>query len=77
MDETIADAINQLRRSHQGREALGVLNTWLNRGSGCNLDAANQEAVAVLLDAAWGGFAGSVTDALGFASPRATPRVGA
>ena len=60
----IRNAARQLAESEKGREALGCLLNWLERSSGLSLDGRNQEAVLLLLQAAWGGYAGTVRDAM-------------
>lgn len=60
---TLAGDVQQLQKSRVGRNAIKALSAWLDN-DGCLLDTANQEAVYRLLAGAWGGLAGSVTDAL-------------
>ena len=56
-------AVDQLRQSATGRQALQSLKVWL-RDDGLRLDGCNQAAVVTLLDAAWGPFAGTVLAAM-------------
>lgn len=60
-DLQIENAVRQLSRSVAGRNTLKALLAWLD-DDGLSLDANNQFAVRVLLDAAWGRFAGTTRD---------------
>ena len=57
-DQQIQNAVNQLARSAVGLQALQVLGGWLDADG--NLDGANQNAVLMLLEAAWGGHTGTI-----------------
>jgi hypothetical protein len=62
-DDTIAAAVKQLAKSPEGRSALQILSVWFE-ADGLRLDHANQEAAYSLLAYAWGGFGGSVLQAV-------------
>ena len=59
----IRNAAMQLAQSERGLEALDCLLNWLE-GSGLSLDGRNQQAVLLLLQAAWGEYAGTVRNAM-------------
>jgi hypothetical protein len=60
---TYDEAAERLKGSFRGRNAMRRLLEWLD-DDGLGLDAANQEAVFALLDAAWGPKCGSTMDAM-------------
>ena len=62
--DEVRAAVTQLAKSRKGMAALQSLRTWLDDGDGLSLDGANQDAVFTLLEAAWGGMAGTVLDAM-------------
>lgn len=57
----LQQAIDQLKRSAEGRNALAHLVAWMDEG-GVTLDVDNQEAVVTLLLGAWGEFSGTTCD---------------
>lgn len=59
----IQDAVAQLAKSRKGRNAMRHVLAWLD-DDGLALDEQNQEAISVLLQAAWSGLAGSSRDAM-------------
>ena len=63
MQTQVQSAVDQLRKSAKGRDAITHLSAWFD-SSACSLDGMNQQAVYDLLDALWDGFAGTVRDCL-------------
>ena len=61
--DDINECAQQLARSDKGRGAMLHLLAWLD-DDGLSLDVTNQLAVIGLLEAAWGGYAGSARDAM-------------
>lgn len=52
-----------LAKSEKGRDALRRVVDWLE-ASGLSLDQTNQECIRDLLDAAWGGMAGTAREVM-------------
>lgn len=65
----VQSAIDQLARSNRGVNTLRILFKWLD-ADGIGLDACNQAAVCVLLEAAWGQWSGTVRDMMREAIPK-------
>jgi len=63
MTTQIQTAIRILSRHDKGRDTLRHLLAWLD-SSGCSLDQLDAQAVLGLLQAAWGGYAGTVLEEL-------------
>ncbi len=59
--DQIDKAVCQLNKSSAGRNAIKSLLAWLE-DDGLTLDGQNQNAVFLLLESAWGGFAGTTRD---------------
>lgn len=59
--ERVREAVAQLRRSSKGNRALRSLLHWIE-DSGLGLDMSNQNAVIILLSAAWGPLPGTTRD---------------
>lgn len=60
---TIRAHVRTLARHDKGRDTLRHLAAWLE-SSGCSLDQDDEQAVLALLQAAWGGYAGTVLEEL-------------
>lgn len=56
-------AAGHLAKSEKGRDAMRRVVDWLDE-SGCSLDPWNQRAILKLLEAAWGGWAGTARDVM-------------
>lgn len=68
----LQDAVDQLQRSGRGRVTLERLVQWLD-DVGLGLDDHNQDAVLLLLTAAWGSFPGTARDLMRDASRKVRP----
>lgn len=62
-EEDIRKVAEHLATTARGRSAMRHVLAWLD-DDGLGLDGTNQAAIAVLLNAAWGPFAGTVRDAM-------------
>lgn len=62
-ESTLREAAEHLAKSDKGRDALRRVLDWLEN-SGLSLDSVNQDAILLLLDAAWNGWAGSAREVM-------------
>lgn len=70
--QDVFDAVGVLAETERGRKVAQDLLGLLARG-GLGLDARGQNAVVVLLGAAWGPYSGTVMDALAERNPDRRP----
>lgn len=70
----VEEAADQLAQSHRGRNALTKLLDWLE-DDGLGLDASNQAAIYVVLQAAWGKYSGTTREIMrdAIAAPAVSP----
>lgn len=60
---TMKHGAEKLSRSEHGRSAMKHVLAWLD-DDGLSLDSNNQNAILMLLRAAWGGYAGTARDVM-------------
>jgi hypothetical protein len=58
----LVNAAQRLSKTDKGRDALRRLLDWMEEGGGLSLDGRSKSDVALLLQGAWGEFAGTARE---------------